>query len=122
MQYRFLRIVFKDQHYSHRILLDKAGVVKLDISRRVHLAALMYKRVSDPEYVDNRQLATRQFDNKVLQIPDVDLTKSFKSPIYMGSTVWNALPREIQESDTYKKFKYQYKQYKQHGLGYFLTI
>ena len=111
MQYRFLRIVFKDQHYSCELMLAKAGAAKLDFSRKIHLVGLMYKRASVPEYVDNRQLATRQFDKKVLKIPDVDLTKTFKSPVYMGSTLWNALPREIQDSDTYKDFKFLYKQY-----------
>ena len=111
MQYKFLRIVFKGQHYSKELMLEKAGVVKLDTSRKIHLVGLMYKRALDPEYLDNRQLVTRQFDKTVLKIPDVDLTKSFKSPIYLGSTLWNALPRAVQVSDTYKKFKYQYKQY-----------
>ena len=59
-----------------------------------------------------KKLVTHQFDKiKVLKIPDVNLTKSFKCPMYMGSTIWNALPREIQDSETYKKFKYLYKQY-----------
>ena len=111
LQYRFLRIVFKGHHYSRNLMLEKAGIVNLETSRKVHLAGLMYKRAFDPEYIDNRQLPTRQFDKKVLKIPDVDLTKTFKSPIYMGSTLWNALPRVIQNSDTYKKFKYQFKQH-----------
>ena len=85
-------------------MLEKVGVENLATRRKVHLAGLMYKRARDPEYLDNRQLPTRQFDKKVLKIPDVDLTKTFKSPIYMGSTLWNSLPQNIQDSDNYKKF------------------
>ena len=75
------------------------------------MSGLMYKRAQNPGYIDDRQLPTRQFDKKVLKIPDVELTKSFKSPFYKASTLWNSLPRGIQDSDTYKQFKYQYKQY-----------
>ena len=82
----------------------------LETRRKVHIAGLMYKRARDPTYLDERQLPTRQFDKKVKKIPDVDLTKTFKSPIYFGSTLWNALPRDIQDLDTYKDFQYQYKQ------------
>ena len=111
MQYRFLRIVFIGQNYNRNQLLQNAGVEKLETRCKIHLAGLMYRRSMDPVYVDNRQLVTRQFDKKVLKIPDVELTKTFKSPIYMGSSLWNALPQNIQNSDTYTKFKYLYKQY-----------
>ena len=111
MQHRLLRIVFKGSDYDSKCMLDKVGVEKLELRRQIHMAGLMYKRAQFPEYLDNRQLPTRQFDKKVLKIPDVDLTKTFKSPIYLGSTLWNALPIEIQSSDSYKKFKYQCKQY-----------
>ena len=110
MQYRFLRIVFRGRQYSRKALLEKTGVTNLENSRKIHLAGVMYRRASDPEYKDNRQLVTRQFDKKVLKIPDVDLTKTFKSPIYMGSTLWNALPRYVQDCEPYKTFKYHYRQ------------
>ena len=92
-------------------MLDKVGIERLETRRKIHMAGLMYKRAQQPEYLDDRQLPTRQFDKIVLKTPDVNLTKTFKSPMYMGSTLWNTLPREIQVSDTYKKFKYQYKQH-----------
>ena len=110
MQYRFLRTVFSGANYSRNVMLQKVGLETLETRRKVHIAGLMYKRAWDPTYLDERQLPTRQFDKKVLKIPDVELTKSFKSPIYFGSTLWNALPRDIQDLDTYKDFKYQYKQ------------
>ena len=93
MQYRFLRIVFKDRQYNRDQLFANAGIEKLDVRRKVHLVGLMYKRSMNPDYMDDRQLITRQFDKKVLKIPDVELTKTFKSPVYLGSSLWNALPQ-----------------------------
>ena len=110
MQYRFLKIVFKGLNYSNDQMLAKVGVEKLDLRRKVHVAGLMYKRSTNPEYLDSRDLPTRQFNKRVLKIPEVNLTKTFKSPIYFGSTLWNALPRHIQDSETYQLFKYRYKQ------------
>ena len=109
MQYRFLRIVFIGDNYSRVEMLQRVGIENLDIRRKVHLAGLMYKRSCDPEYIDEGHLPTRQFDKKVLKVPDVVLTKTFKSPMYMGSTIWNALPRDIQDAKSYKTFKYLYK-------------
>ena len=107
MQNRLLKIVFRGSDYSTDIMREKTGIEKLEIRRQIHMAGLMYKRAEFPEYLDNRQLPTRQFDKKVLKIPDVELTKTFKSPIYLGSTLWNAIPGEIQVSDSYTKVKYK---------------
>ena len=71
-------------------------------TRCSHIAGLMYKRAMVPEYLDERQL-TRQFNTKkVLKVLDADLSKTFKIPIYYGSTLWNALPRDVRDADTYK--------------------
>ena len=83
---------------------DNIGVGKLSDRRDLHLCGLMYKRSKDVDYVDARNLPTRQFDKLVLKIPDVVLTKTFK-----GSTLWNGLPIEIQHCPTYKEFKFRYR-------------
>ena len=67
MQYRFLRIVFKDRQCNRDQLLSNAGIEKLDVRRKVHLVGLMYKRSMNPDYVDDRQLITRQFDKKSIK-------------------------------------------------------
>ena len=103
MQYRFLRIVFIGSNFTRNVMLERVGIMDLTTMRKVHLAGLMFKRAKNPEYIDERRLPTRQFDKKVLKVPDVNLTKIFKSPIYEGSTLWNALPRYIQDSETFKK-------------------
>ena len=93
MQNRFLRIVFRINENMHIADLHNIiGVGKLEFRRKLHLAGQMYRRSRIPEYLDNRNLVTRQFDKIVLKIPDVELTKSFNSPIYKGSQLWNTLP------------------------------
>ena len=54
---------------------DNIGVGKLSDRRDLHLCGLMYKRSKDVDYVDARNLPTRQFDKLVLKIPDVVLKK-----------------------------------------------
>ena len=78
------------------------------------MMGLMYNRAKNPEYLDDRQLPTRQFDKIVLKVPDVELTKTCNSPIYKGSSLWNSLPRNVQVSENYKQFKFHYKQYLKH--------
>ena len=87
----------------------RLGISKLKQRRDLHLCGLMYKRAKQNEYIDDRELQTRQFDKVVLKIPDVALTKSFSMPCYKGPTLWNILPRNVQLSPTYKEFKYRYK-------------
>ena len=73
------------------------GIGRLRYRRDLHLCGQMYKRSRMDEYVDNRELATRQFNKIVLKIPDVILTKSFNSSIFKGVNLWNALPQNVQK-------------------------
>ena len=86
------------------------GIGRLRYRSDLHLCGQMYKRSKMEEYIDNRDLPTRQFNKIVLKIPDVILTKSFNSSIFKGANLWNALPHNVQLSPTYKEFKYRYKQ------------
>ena len=88
---------------------ERMGIGKLRTQRDLHLCGVMYNRTLKDEYVDNRELPNRPFDKIVLKVPDVLLTKSFSTPMFKGSNLWNTLPREIQMSPTYKEFKYRYK-------------
>ena len=82
------------------------GTGKFDYRRDLHLCGQMYMRSRVPKYIDQRELPTRQFDRIVLKIPDVILTKTFKSPIYNGSQMWMPSPnmfktvKHIQISNT----------------------
>ena len=113
MQNRFLRIVYRNMQIPTRDMYVRMGIGKLRYRRDLHLCGQMYRRSRKDEYIDKRALPTRQFDKIVLKVPDLLLTKSFNTPIYKGSNLWNALPRETQISQTYKEFKYRYK-----NLGY----
>ena len=109
IQNRFLRIVYRNMNMTTEEMFVHMDIGKLRVRQRLHLCGQMYKRAQKNEYVDNRDLPTRQFDKIVLRVPDVLLTKSFQTPIYKGAHLWNALPREVQISPTYKEFKYRYK-------------
>ena len=90
-------------------MITKMGIGKLKTRRDLHLCGVMYNRARKEEYLDRRELPTRQFDKIVLNVPDVLLTKSFNTPIFKGSHLWNSLSTEVQISPTYKEFKYRYK-------------
>ena len=62
---------------------------------------------------DNEQYKSEMKYNKYDSKKTVNdfCVKHFKSPIYNGSTLWNSLRRNIQDSDTYKQFKFRFKQY-----------
>ena len=113
MQNRFLRLVYNNVNMSTNDMHVAMGTGKLANRRELHLCGLMYRRSNDFEYIDKRDLHTRQFDKVVLKVPDVQLTKSFNVPIFKGANLWNRLPRHVQLSPTYKEFKYRYKNHRQ---------
>ena len=112
VQKRFLRIVYSNADMSTDDMHLRMGIGKLKERRDLHLCGMMYKRSRVGEYVDTRDLHTRQFDKIVLKVPDVQLTKSFAMPMIKGSNLWNRLSKEIQKSPTYKEFKYRYKNHR----------
>ena len=101
MQFYFLRIVYNNDTMSTADMHIRMGIGKLKECRDLHLCGLMHRRSRKDEYIDNRNLPTRQFDKIVLRDPDVLLTKSFDIPLFKGSNKWNNLPRVVQESPTY---------------------
>ena len=111
MQNRFLRIVYNNENMSTADMHIRMGIGKLKERRELHLCGLMYRRSRNDEYIDNRNLPTRQFDKIVLRVLDVLLTKSFDIPLFKVSNKWNNLPRVVQESPTYKEFKYRYRNF-----------
>ena len=78
MQNRFLRIVYNQGNMSTQEMHVNIGTGNMKRRRDLHLCGLMYKRSKQIEYIDDRDLPTRQFDKIVLKIPDVALTKSFE--------------------------------------------
>ena len=74
MQNRFLRIVFRNENLTTAEMHVRMGVGKLDNRRNLHLGGQMYRRSRIPEYLDNRNLATRQFDKKSSKSPRCYIT------------------------------------------------
>ena len=109
LQNRFLRIVYYGMDMTTDEMFQNMCMGKLNERRNLHLCGLMYKRSKYEEYIDNKDLPTRQFDKIVIKVPDVALSKTFDIPVYKGANMWNALPRDIQQSLNYKEFKYKYK-------------
>ena len=65
----------------------------------------MYKRQSMGEYIDKRNLATRAYNATKFIIPNYQITHFKTSLLYKGSQLWNQLPTEIKNIDTYSGFK-----------------
>ena len=108
MLIRFLRIVYNDENMGTDDMHMRLGIGKLRPRRDMHLCGLTYRRSQCEEYLDVRELPTRQFDKIVLKVPNVILTKSFNTPLYKGANMWNRLPKNVHISPTYKEFKYRY--------------
>ena len=68
VQNRFLRIVYNNANMSTEEMQTCIGIGKLQRRREMHLCGLMYKRSQKMEYVDHRDLQTRQFDKIVLKV------------------------------------------------------
>ena len=91
LQNRTLRCVYNYHPMHVQEMRTMAKLPSLFDRRKLHLLGLMYKRSSMTEYLDNRRLHTRQFDQIVLKIPDIRLTRTTKCPIrYPGC--WNIPP------------------------------
>ena len=109
MQRKLLRRVFTGSDHTSNFMLEKVGVEKQKKQEGKFIWQVLC--IKEPKslnilIIDSFLLGNLpKYIKKILKIPEVDLTNTFKSPIYMGSTLWNAIPRDIQVSDAYKKFK-----------------
>ena len=67
MQNRFLRLVYRNVELPTRELYLQMGIEKLSPRRDLHLCGQIYRRSRREEYIDTRDLPTRQFDKIVLR-------------------------------------------------------
>ena len=65
----------------------------------------MYKRQGEDEYVDKRSLATRAYRATKFIIPNYQVAHFKTSLLYKGSSLWNNLPIDVKNIDTYSAFK-----------------
>ena len=95
----------QNDQLMHQLMHQNANLAFLHKRRNSHLLNFMYKRQLNKDYVDNRTLPTRPYQATKFTVPDYNLTQFKNSIIYKGSTMWNELPTEIKNIDTYTLFK-----------------
>ena len=93
-----------------------AGLILLIHRRITHLLILMYHRSKNQEFLDNRNLPTRQFDKVKFTAMNPSVKKAFRSPNYLGAQYWDMLPFETQSSATIQEFKHKINRHVREGL------
>ena len=119
------------QTWAHRVVhcnripkLDEAGLhskanlLMLKHSCALHLLMSMYHRSRKPDYLDECNLATRQFDKIKFKVTKPVIKKAFKSPGYLGAQLWDLLLLDSQTAPTSVSFKSKVKRHIAAGLFY----
>ncbi len=112
IQERALRFVYNDETSSYCILLEKASLTSLHLTRLRRIACEVFKIINkiSPSYNhtlfepnDNRY-STRGSSN--VRVPYVRTTKHGKHSLkYFGSYIWNCLPDNIKSVADFNTFK-----------------
>ena len=69
----------------------------------------MYHRSRKPDYLDERNLATHQFDKIKFKVIKPVIKKAFKSPGYLGAQLWDLLLLNTRTAPTSVSFKSKVK-------------
>ena len=93
----------KDMHLS-------ANLALLEKRREAHILNFMYKRKEFDIYLDDRHLPTRAYQAPKFTVPKFNNKQFTNSLLYKGSQLWNQLPNEIKNIDSYLAFKNTTKQ------------
>ena len=91
-------------------LHNNANLALLSKRRDSHIANFMFKRQDNEDYLDNRALPTQAHQYTKFLVPTFHLTQYKNSLIYKGAVVWNQLPNELKQLETYTAFKEKTKQ------------
>ena len=113
IQERALRFVFNDLTSSYDILLDRAGVTTLTLSRIKTIAAEVYKASNDlsPLYIADMFCPRAETQHNLrntnlLTLPKVKTVKYGKnSLLFEGVKIWNHLPNDIRIAQNFPAFK-----------------
>ena len=87
-----------------------ANLAFLDKRRNSHILNFMYKRKENEIYLDKRDLQTRAFQAPKFIVPKYNIKLFTFSIIYKGSILWNQLPNDVKNIDTFLAFKNKTKQ------------
>ena len=78
-----------------------ANLAFLDKRRNAHILNFMYKRKDHEAYLDDRALPTRAFQAPKFIVPKYNIKQFTQSLLYKGSTIWNQLPNDIKNINTF---------------------
>ena len=87
-----------------------ANIAFLDKRRNAYILNFMFKRKEHEIYLDNRNLQTRAFQAPTFIVPNYNIKQFTNSLLYKGSTLWNQLPNDVKNIDTFLAFKNKIKQ------------
>ena len=116
---RCLEIIYNDKKSTFYELLEKDGSVSIHKRNLRFLACEMFKLKRDmaPELIKELILPNRQRRYELRNNPDfaVPIVKSvhkgLESLSYLGPKIWELLPLEIKETETFSQFKAKIKKW-----------
>ena len=111
LQNRCLKICKKLDRRSNTKELHATAKCPMLLNRRsAHVNNFMYKRLSKPHLVDDRDIRTRAHEAPLFRV-EVPKIEAFKRSIqYSGATQWNNLPAETRSIGSFTQFKAKQKQ------------
>ena len=110
LQTRALRICTYGYHIDEDILHSDSKIAKLTKRRMAHLCNFMFRKKYDPTLIDDRDIQTRQRDAPVFKTIIPKCEKYKHRVYYNGAVLWNSLPPETRNIDSYNSFKSHQKQ------------
>ena len=110
-QEKALKICFKVHgNQNEDNMHTSANLAFLEKRRNAHILNFMYKRKDHETYLDNRALPTRAFQAPKFTIPKYNIKQYTQSLLYKGSTLWNQLPNDVKNIDTFLALKNKTKE------------
>ena len=114
---RCLRIIYNDKKSTFYNLLEKDGSVSIHKLNLRFLACEIFKLKRDmaPELIKELILPNRQRRYELRNNPDFavpmvkSIHKGLESVSYLGPKIWELLPVEIKETETFSQFKAKIK-------------
>ena len=109
LQNRALRLcynVYNPRDMNVARLHELASVDMLQKRRMLQLMNMMYENRVNMNYERAVTRNTRQTDKYTFETNIVNLELYSKSPYYIGSKIWNNLPRHVQDLSTKKAYKH----------------
>ena len=106
LQIRALKLCLRlDGNAPDNVLLNSAGIAKLNIRREAHLLNYMYKKKECIELLDIKNVNTRARTAPLFKTIIPGCEKYKHSVLYKGTISWNSLPAIIRNIDSYDSFK-----------------